>query len=173
MSWDRVLCLSQIKPRAGAPQHRQHEVILPVGISCPLNTDWRHPRPPPHPWAPGLTKRLGHSLPGSARPYPPGSITVADVGQVSPSMAESEAMWAGMFHDKCSRHKPAFLSRGPLRVPLWFHSSGAWHSWCRNQDRSPHLSLSFSTCMVEPLRGATSSGSAQRGARHPSRTRAS
>lgn len=27
-------------------QHRQHEVITPVGISCPLNTDWRRAPPP-------------------------------------------------------------------------------------------------------------------------------
>lgn len=27
-------------------QHRQHEVITPVGTSCPLNTDWRRAPPP-------------------------------------------------------------------------------------------------------------------------------
>lgn len=59
--------------QVGQPQPCQHEVILPLRISCPLNTNWRHPRPLPSPWALGLTKYLRQSLPGSARPCPSGS----------------------------------------------------------------------------------------------------
>lgn len=58
--------------QVGSPQPCQHEVILPLGISCPLNTNWRHPRPFPSPWALELTKYLRQSLPGSARPCPSG-----------------------------------------------------------------------------------------------------
>ena len=93
-----------------APQHRQHEVILPIGISCHLSTDWRPSPPSTHPWAPRLPKYLRHSLPGSVRPRPPGFIPTADVGQVSPSMAESEAVWVSVCGGRCSLPQTRQLS---------------------------------------------------------------
>lgn len=98
--------------QVGSPQPCQHEVILPLGISCPLNTNWRHPRPFPSPWALELTKYLRQSLPGSARPCPSGPppqtaqiVTIfCSEGAVSPQAYVVAALSAA--------GKPAFLKSG-------------------------------------------------------------
>lgn len=113
-SQDRPLCLSQTKPQADAPQPRQHEVTLPVGISCPPNTEWRRSRPPPHPWAPGLTKHLGHSLPGSAGSWPPGLIEAGDrTGSTVHGRKQSQGGGPVPWPVFCAPDKPAFLSSRP------------------------------------------------------------
>lgn len=92
--------------QVGSPQPCQHEVILPLGISCPLNTNWRHLRPFPSPWALGLTKYLRQSLPGSARPCPSGP---------SPQTAQIVTIFSLQAHlvaALSAADKPAFLKSG-------------------------------------------------------------
>lgn len=127
-SWERPLCLSQTKPRADAPQPRQHEVILPVGISCPLNTEWSQSRPLPHPWALGLTKYLGHSLPGTPGPGLWATSPLETVW-VPPCTALSKAKWAGVL---CTR-QARFPERWTHCVPSCSQPSSAQQSaWYGN-----------------------------------------
>lgn len=59
-------------------QHRQHEVITPVGISCPLNTDWRRAPPP----------TLSCGLPASPNPS-----AVCCQAEPGPALWASSALW--------------------------------------------------------------------------------
>lgn len=117
-------------------QHRQHEVITPVGISCPLNTGWRRAPPPtlsvgsqPHLIPLQFVARQSQALPSG----PPQRCGRRGRGAAFAISLSKAARW-GSGHRHTS-HEPAFPgSSGPTVSHLIFHSPAARQSWWWNLD---------------------------------------